>query len=448
MPRAQRRRTTGQPWRLVALLALLSCFAVYGWSWLVRDDPTGSAVLLIPILGAFTVPFLVRAARSETRFDLAGIAATGLALRFGFAYYRWEHGADAHVYQKVGATLAESFRALQFDVDTGAPVPGTGGLRYINGLVSVITGSGHFTNFLLFAWIAFWGCVLLYRAFALALPDADHRRYALFIFLWPSLMFWPSSVGKEAWMVFTLGVAMLGAARIFRRRPGGYVFLTLGLLAGSFVRPHVALLALLAVAIGLFVARRVSVPRGQISVGLIAKIFGLLLVVAIGGLLVSRTQELLDVNDTSGSSFVEQGLEQVGVQTAQGGSEFDPANPRSPAGYVEAAVTIVLRPFPFEADTSEQVVTSIESLVLLLLLVTSWRRLWGIVGRLRDHAYFTMAIAYVLMFVFAFGTVANFGILARQRVQLLPFVFALLAAPAVAAGARIRTRRRPVTGGL
>jgi hypothetical protein len=59
-----------------------------------------------------------------------------------------------------------------------------------------------------------------------------------------------------------------------------------------------------------------------------------------------------------------------------------------------------------------------------------------------------MAIAYVLMFVFAFGTVANFGILARQRVQLLPFVFALLAAPAVAAGARIRTRRRPVTGGL
>jgi hypothetical protein len=36
-------------------------------------------------------------------------------------------------------------------------------------------------------------------------------------------------------------------------------------------------------------------------------------------------------------------------------------------------------------------------------------------------------VVYLLIFFFAFGTISNFGILARQRTQALPFVFVLLA---------------------
>ena len=39
----------------------------------------------------------------------------------------------------------------------------------------------------------------------------------------------------------------------------------------------------------------------------------------------------------------------------------------------------------------------------------------------------TYAIVYMLIFFFAFGTMGNFGILARQRSQVMPFVFVLLA---------------------
>ena len=39
----------------------------------------------------------------------------------------------------------------------------------------------------------------------------------------------------------------------------------------------------------------------------------------------------------------------------------------------------------------------------------------------------TYAVVYLLIFFFAFGTISNFGILARQRTQALPFVFVLLA---------------------
>ena len=39
----------------------------------------------------------------------------------------------------------------------------------------------------------------------------------------------------------------------------------------------------------------------------------------------------------------------------------------------------------------------------------------------------TYAVVYLLIFFFAFGTISNFGILARQRSQAMPFVFVLLA---------------------
>jgi hypothetical protein len=41
-----------------------------------------------------------------------------------------------------------------------------------------------------------------------------------------------------------------------------------------------------------------------------------------------------------------------------------------------------------------------------------------------------MGIVVTMGFVYGFAAVANFGILARERTQVLPFVFILLAIPA------------------
>jgi hypothetical protein len=50
---------------------------------------------------------------------------------------------------------------------------------------------------------------------------------------------------------------------------------------------------------------------------------------------------------------------------------------------------------------------------------------------LRSRPYVAFALTFVLVFVAAFGVISNFGILARQRTQVLPFVFVLLSLPAV-----------------
>jgi hypothetical protein len=92
----------------------------------------------------------------------------------------------------------------------------------------------------------------------------------------------------------------------------------------------------------------------------------------------------------------------------------------------------LFRPFLFEAHTSEQIVTALEALGLALLIVVSWRRLLGVPWRLRAQPYIALALVFVLVFFFVFAVISNFGILARERTMVLPFVLALLSVPALA----------------
>jgi hypothetical protein len=411
-------------WQAIAFAAFALTICFWIWQWLAFGWAAGSSIVLIPLLTLLTTPIFISAARREQRFDLAGIMATGLALRFFASFYRMVHAFDSFVYDKEGNRIAEAFKHFHFDVDPGAPVPGTGGLRLITGGISVFTGPNRAAKFLIFAWLGFLGCYLLYRAFVTALPNADHQRYALLIFLWPTLLFWPSSIGKDCWMVLTLGIASVGAARVLVRRPGGYTLLVIGLLAGSFVRPHVSLMALLAFGVALLIGRR-DVLRPGITPSSIAKIAGLVVLIAIGGVVASRAADVLDVNDFSSSS-ISTALETNEGRTAEGGSSFSAANPQNPVGYVEATFTILFRPLPIESQGAEQIATALEAMFLLVLTAVSCRRLLSVFGRLRSEPYVTYAIVYLLMFFFAFGTIANFGILARQRSQAMPFFFVLL----------------------
>ena len=58
-------------------------------------------------------------------------------------------------------------------------------------------------------------------------------------------------------------------------------------------------------------------------------------------------------------------------QTAQGGSAFTPVPLTSPLGIPAAIITLLFRPFPWEAGNVQMLVQSAEGLVLLLLTVAS-----------------------------------------------------------------------------
>jgi len=108
-----------------------------------------------------------------------------------------------------------------------------------------------------------------------------------------------------------------------------------------------------------------------------------------------------------------------------------------------AAVTVLFRPFPFEAGSAVALIASLEGLVLLVLLVRSVPR-WRLVPRI---PYAVFAATYTVLFIFAFSALSNFGILVRQRTQLLPLVLVIAALPALPSRMRVADEAIQITHG-
>jgi len=62
-------------------------------------------------------------------------------------------------------------------------------------------------------------------------------------------------------------------------------------------------------------------------------------------------------------------------------------------------------------------------------VLTSLRRLASIPREMLRTPYVAFCVVYCSLFIFAFSSIGNFGNIARQRVQLFPFLLVLLCLP-------------------
>ncbi len=394
---------------------------------------TWGGVLVGPAVLILSVPALSRQAAREGDRRLFWILVVALIVKLCASlaqlyvnYDFYGGGVDAAGYHKWGIELAKRFRGGNFDI--GAPISGTMFLRVVTGVVYTVIGPTLVGGYFVFAWLSFWGLFCFYRAFTIAVPEGRARSYARLLFFLPSLLFWGSSIGKEAWMVFTLGIAALGSAYFLSGRiRRGLVLVAIGLSLASLARPHVAAILGLSL-LAAYVLHTWLRSPGRLR--LLTRILALVALVVVGATLISNAERFLEEStNVSTGSGVQSILVQVERRTAQGGSEFTPSVVDSPARVPLALVTVLFRPFVVEAHNAQALVSALEGTFLLLISLLRFRWIIAAVGSLRRQSYIVFVLVYVILFVLAFSSIGNFGILVRQRVQLLPIFLVLLAVP-------------------
>jgi hypothetical protein len=156
---------------------------------------------------------------------------------------------------------------------------------------------------------------------------------------------------------------------------------------------------------------------------------GLAALVVVAFLLLSRTDDFLKRSAIHTQSGVTGVLRQTTERTEQGGSSFAPSILESPTRAPVAVVTVLYRPFILEVHNPQAFAASIETGFLLVLTLIRWRSLVAVVRSLRRRPYVAMALVYTGLFVLAFSGFANFGLLARERAQLLPMFLVLVCLP-------------------
>jgi hypothetical protein len=405
---------------------------------------TWGALIVGPILVAISLPVLARQAERERDRRLFWLLVLALAAKLLGALARdfvaeevYYGVADATGYHGDGVRLSASFRSGIFA--TGLEdLTGTEFVSLFTGIVYTFIGPTRLGGYLVFSWLAFVGLFLFYRAFVMAVPEGRTRSYARLLFFLPSLLYWPSSIGKESWMIFTLGIAAFGAARLLTGRTWNGIFLSvLGLWMAGLVRFHVAGIFGVALAVA-YILRRPSAEHRRRS--LLARGLALTAVGVLAVVLVLQAENFVESTGLQPSQGITSALQEVSDRTSQGGSEIQPSIVRSPLTAPIGAFTVLFRPLPIEANNAQALLAALEGTFLLALCGLRFRWILAAFHSFRRQAYVTLSVVYTAVFIMAFSAIANLGILARQRVQMLPFFLVLLSVPP-------RRKRGPDEGG-
>ena len=98
----------------------------------------------------------------------------------------------------------------------------------------------------------------------------------------------------------------------------------------------------------------------------------------------------------------------------------------SPIQLPGAVVKVLFRPLIYEGTNLQVILSALEGTVLLAIVVWKLPMMWRNKWVLRENPMMMMAFLYTGGFVVAFSAINNLGILARQRVQVLPMFLAWL----------------------
>jgi hypothetical protein len=290
-------------------------------------------------------------------------------------------------------------------------------------------GSSFAGMFVIASLLGLAGMIGFHRALALWEPAARMKKYALLLFLWPSLGVWRSLYGKDCLVMFGLGTAAYGYSLwLATSRKGALVRVLLGASAVFLVRPYIGFV-LAASMMATEIWRR-NKYRGAF---LLKAAISLALFVPLLSLTGSMAGEYVNLKSESVEGLLEAGV-YYGKGNAIGGSVVLNPDINGLIDYLrflpEALVRLMVRPFPWEAHNLNAWMATAENLLMLFLLLRSLRMLSALVPHIRRHPYALFALLMVIEMTVIYSLLTNLGLISRMKAQIYPFLFVLLFATA------------------
>lgn len=368
------------------------------------------------------------------RLLLLGVGAKLAASWFRYITLTQSYGGvgDATKYDQVGRRFVASWVHGTNGPDL-ANLRQTNFIRWFTGVVYFLFGQNLLAGFLLFGLLAIVGSYFWYRALATAVPFADRRVFLLFMMFAPSVVFWPSSLGKEALMQLGVGAMAWATSLVLT----GRFARALPLIGGGgwllwVVRPHLLALVAVAAAVPYFIGR---VSHGA-KAGFLGRPVGMAVIGAVVLLTVTSGAKFLGVEELSVDS-IEAELDAQTERTAQGGSSYEHGgNSLNPVHLPWGLITVLFRPFPWETLSGFQLLAALESMAVIALVIGRSASLRTAFQQARRHPFLLYCMIALAFYGMTFSSFANFGLLNRQRSLVLPALYALIALVPVPAPGR------------
>jgi len=343
--------------------------------------------------------------------------------------------ADWTRYGHQGALLASNWRGGHFTLaGTGIKgLLGDGAVSVTGAVIMTVVGANQLAAFVVAAWLAFVGTVFFYRAFSLTFPEANRSRYALLVFLFPSLLFWTADVGKEAIMLFALGLTAYGMALALSGRRRGYLYSVLGGALALVIRPDELVILVIGFAIAMLVraVARGERTRARHPLSMLAALVFVAAAVVVTSIVAAHFVHSLTQSGLS-NALTKLSANNQGAGAGFGSSSV--AYSSNPITYPRDIYSVLFDPLFFSAHSVTQVFASAENTLVVVVIVLSLPQLRHVPRACLQRPYVLVALFYSAVFIFAFAALGNLGLITRERTLLLPLLFVVLALPVARTG--------------
>ncbi|HEX6376790.1 MAG TPA: hypothetical protein VFZ91_13850 [Allosphingosinicella sp.] len=334
----------------------------------------------------------------------------------------------------VGATIAYYVYAQEFGGDVAMYYNDPYGIYgVVSGLSTAFVvnfvqflksyfGGSFLDYFLLFQAMGFWGLLFVLRTFDDIHDELGQPRFKyiyLLLFL-PGLHFWTSAIGKDAPLF--LAVAMCTWA-VFRLQSRYLIFLA-GLTIALAIRPHIALIALIALAMTLLLERNTR---------LLTRIALLTVAVAGIGTVAGLVQNSFYGLNLSNADSVSEFIETKSSVSEESGGDITIVG----ASFPVKLVSLLFRPFFVDATGVLGYIASLENVVLLVVILTLlWR--FGTSLAVARRALFARFCFFFFISLTTLLAMVNYnvGLGLRQKMMMMPTLLVFFTAVLAVRAAR------------
>jgi hypothetical protein len=403
---------------------------VNGLGW--ASDGVGSAIALVVYGLLLLVLVLVRTARRDPavmRFVTLGMAWHLIGYLFIvlwlMPYYNERDELDAYVYHHDAIKYASMIRAGDWEA-----IPlnlGTEATSLLTAVLYLPFGANVYGAVFFSSVLGFIAAVYFCRALYPWCAPAEFRKYCCIAILLPSIVTWSSILGKDSWIALGLGLSAFGFSSAVRQRASRPL---LHMLAGGAIltvtRPHIGLSCALAMAFaycwGIARSMRASILAKLVRGTVLLTTLVLVALIA---------RDFLKVDEVS-SERVDSISNRVYANNNIGGSAIGGDSERLEGGTWRAVPRGILRellePFPWDVHNFNAGLASAENLFIAAFFVRYGRRPRAIWRAIVRQPYLLFCFVFATELLLMFSVLPNLGLISRQRVQLLPFLFAVLVA--------------------
>jgi hypothetical protein len=309
-------------------------------------------------------------------------------------------GSDAHFY------YYDRYQFFGYTQGLGTPF-----ILNIVQYLKLYFGGTFFDYFLLFQAAGFWGIIFIYKTFHEIFAEVcEHQpRWSYLTLFLPGLHYWTAAIGKDGPIFLSIAVSIWAALQLRKRLvPLGFAIALM-----MAVRPHIAILALVALAFAALFDRRTGVLlKGLLLTG-----------VAAGAVVVAMSLEATIRVDVSNAESVSEYMAARSTLDESSGADRNIIEGSLPL----KIFTLWLRPFFLDAENMMGYVASLENAALLLMfgmIGWNWRLLRTTFWKV---TYIRYSVVLFIALTILLGAVNyNIGLGLRQKMMAMPCLLAIL----------------------